>query len=168
MAYHDWSEEGFDWASLGKAEDDITNFCRRWARLGGQSKEKFGELRFYASFGLSLHYLLLPGYHHYGWMPKWLVWFDQSIFSPMCNKLLISGIWLKYQQLIYRIAYQRALNKYSHIAAEIGGGADFPEYFADSIVTTKDAEENGWNIVTSYSYKGTHLGSWRSHEKSDT
>jgi len=58
---HDWGEKDFDWGGLADATHIVHDTCVRWGRLGGQAKEKFGQLRFYAGFGnLSLHSLMYP------------------------------------------------------------------------------------------------------------
>ena len=142
---HTWGEENFDWSGLNDCINIVHNTCRRWARLGGQAKEKFGTLRFYTHFGLSLHTLFLPGYYHYGWFPRWLITFDMYVATPVLN-FLFGRVWFWWQRTIYSYAYWRALNKYPHLRKEILCSADYPEFIKN--VTKKDGNDLhilGWN-----------------------
>lgn len=47
---------------LDKIAYEIHDYCVLWGRLGGQAKEKFDTVRFYAQFGLSLHSLVYIKY----------------------------------------------------------------------------------------------------------
>lgn len=122
---HRWGD-GFPYfADVENAAYDIEMFCRRWGRFGGQSKEKFGTVRFYARFyGGGIYSLVKPGYYFYHW-PKWAVAIELFLFShtPKCLKNLI----YRYQAQVYRKAYSLALKKYPHIREEILGGADYEE-----------------------------------------
>lgn len=126
MPTHDWKDQTFDWKSLHEAELYITSFCRKYARLGGQSKEKFGQLRFYAKFGLSLHSLFYPGYH-YNQFPKWLWTLDIYVLTPTLQ-FIFGKVFHKWQSYIYGLAYRRAIQKWPHIWDEIVAAADYPEY----------------------------------------
>lgn len=169
MAYHDWSETTFDWSGLSAAENDLTRICRRYGRLGGQSKEKFGQLRFYASFSsLSLHALTHPGWHHYAWYPKWLISIDHKIrdFTWATGLTALFNAW---QRFVYKHAYRYILKKYPTLREEIGSGADYPELFAHFIGTelvTETDEETGiksfYRIERHYYKDGTFLCGWRS------
>lgn len=130
MAYHDWSEKGFDWKGLDEAGYMIQSFCKRWGRLGGMYKEKFGRLRFYANFGwISLHTLIYPGYV-YNQFPGWLWRLDLYCISPVLQ-FLFENIFDNWQRKIYNMAYRRAVLKYPHLREEILEHADYPELLMD-------------------------------------
>lgn len=106
---------------------NIEMFCRKWGRFGGQSKEKYGTVRFYVHFvGLSLHTLVYPGYV-YIQFPKWLNRLDDRMITPILN-FFFGRIYRKYQVYIYNKAYQRMLKKYPNEQYAILSCADFPEY----------------------------------------
>lgn len=142
---HQWGDEGVDWNGIESAAEYIATFCRRWAFLGGQYKEKYGTVRFYASFGcLSLHNIIYPGYY-YNQFPKWLWNLDCDYIGP-CLRFLFEKLFIRWQKFIYNMAYQRALKKWQHLRAEILCGADWIELIKG--VTRK--EDNtihilGWN-----------------------
>lgn len=127
---HDWSEKSFDWEGLTDCCNIIQDTCVRWGRLGGQVKEKYGTLRFYAQFAnLSLHGLLLPGYYHYGWFPKWLIRLDMDVITPILNKIPgLQKAFFWWQKKVYSYAYWKAMKKHRHLREEILECADYPEY----------------------------------------
>lgn len=130
MPIHYWGEEGFDWEGLNDAAEYIASFCKRWARLGGQYKEKWGEVRFYAQFCgpryLSLHMLTHPGHAFYRY-PKWLVWVDIYILTKVLG-FLFGKIMHRWQKYIYGKAYLNACKRWPHLQAEILSAADWPEW----------------------------------------
>lgn len=75
---HNWGDEGVDWAGIGDAAWEIESFCRKWGRFGGQSKEKYGTVRFYAHMGARTPFCIThPGHVSYlGRIPKWLMHLD--------------------------------------------------------------------------------------------
>ena len=123
---HYWGDEGVDWRGIGDAAEFIHHYCVRWARLGGDWKQKYGSVRFYCQFGLTLHNLIYPGHYFYRF-PKWLTKFDIHWFTPVAAKLKLSWLWYKWQSFIYRQAYKEAIAKWPHLREEILGGADYPE-----------------------------------------
>lgn len=123
---HMWGDEGVDWEGINNAAEFIHDYCVRWARLGGDYKEKYGRCCFYAKFDLSLHSLFYPGYAFYQ-MPEWLVHFDIYVFSPVCYKLGVSKLWHLWQTFIYKRAYKLAIKKFPHLKEEILSGADYRE-----------------------------------------
>lgn len=126
MVYHDWSDKNIDFEGIEAAAYYIKNFCIRYARLGGQAKEKYGTVRFYASFGyLSLHTLFYPGYA-FSQFPKWLWKLDCDLGFLLMNSFL-NELFIKWQAIIYRKAYKNALKKWSHLREEILCGADHKE-----------------------------------------
>lgn len=123
---HSWGDGFKYFREVGMAAQEIGDFCVKYGRIGIRaSKEKYGTVRVYLSFGLwGFHSLLKPGYVYNQW-PKWLWNIDcevgTKILSPF-NLLVIP-----YQKFIYRIAYKRAIKKYPFIRKEILGGADYRE-----------------------------------------
>lgn len=152
---HTWGDKDFDWEGLGKAEQDLYFICTRLGRIGGQIKEKYGTLRFYANFDdLSLHTLLWPGYVYLR-IPHGM----NRGSELLCKYTGLSYLFTLYQKLMYKLGYRYILAKYPHLRLEIGAVADYPELFAHKIVITKDAE----GTLSEYFYKdGTLLAAWRS------
>lgn len=126
MVHHDWGDEGVDWKGINDAADYIHDFCVKWGRFGGQAKEKFGTVRFYASFNwLSFHGLCYPGYV-YSQFPDWLWKLDCKIISPILRFFFDKPVY-KYRCFIYRTAYLNALKKWPHLKEEIICCMDYPE-----------------------------------------
>lgn len=123
---HKWGDEGVDWKGIDDAASYIGDFCRKWGRLGGQSKEKFGTVRFYAHFGwLNLHTLIYPGYV-YSQFPKWLWHLDIFYFGPVM-RVFFERPFLWWQKQVYTLAYARALKRWPHLKKEILCCADYSE-----------------------------------------
>lgn len=102
----------------------IGEYCRKWGRLGGQTKEKYGTIRFYASFGgLSLHTLIYPGYV-YSQFPNWLWKLDIWYISPVLQ-FFFEGLFVKWQMFIYKRAYIKALYNWPQYRREIMQSADY-------------------------------------------
>jgi len=154
MTFHHWGEETFDWDSLYKAECYISSFCKRWGKLGGQSKEKHGTLRFYANFGsLNLHTLIYPGYV-YSQFPKWLWRIDILYISRFLQKIGLNKLFIKWQVFIYRSAYIKACKKWPNIQPEILCNMDYPELLPK---TMYKKTETGFNILD---LQGNIVSTW--------
>lgn len=130
---HDWGDKGFKYfGDVGEVADQIGNFCKRWGRISvTQTKEKFGTVRVYLSFGIfDSHGLIYPGYVYY--QSNILKWIDFKILRtrPFEYVLRILNDWLlfPYQKWIYKLAYKRALKANPHIRKEILSCADWDEY----------------------------------------
>lgn len=116
-------ENDFD---VALACEFLERYCIRYGRLGGQVKEKYGTIRFYARFGaFSLHGLMKPGYNYYTY-PRWLLHLDSEYFEPLINKLFGRMLY-KWQEYIYGRAYTLALKKWPHLRKALLCGADDPE-----------------------------------------
>lgn len=151
---HNWGDKDVDWEGIDDAAECISSFCRLWGRLGGQSKEKYGTVRFYAHFGASSFLSIThPGYCHYGPYPKWLSTFDIYYGNTILKYLGIQFIFSKIQPFIYNLAYQNALKKWPHLEAEILTGADYPEL----IKGRTQKEGNNLHIIGA---KGNILSTW--------
>lgn len=107
---------------LDSIATELSDYCAKWGRFGGQAKEKYGTVRFYAYFDFSLHSLVYPRYSR-SRVSKWLWNLDISLITPLFRPL--SNYWLKYQQKVYRDAYKRVLEKYPDYREEILGSADY-------------------------------------------
>jgi len=145
MVYHEWGEKDVDWAGLDDCCNILHNTCTRWGRFGGQTKEKYGTVRFYAHMGwLCLHSLIYPGYV-YNQFPKWLWTLDCKFIGPIL-RFFFEKIWTKWQIKVYNYAYQKCLKKYPHLRAEILCGADNAELIKGA--TRKEGNDThilGWN-----------------------
>lgn len=126
---HQWGDDNVDWNGINDCCDYFWKVSRRYGRLGGQIKEKYGTVRFYASFGYySLHSLIFPGYvYKHKSFPKWLWKLDIYYISPFINKVF-GKVLVKYQKFVYNYMYQQALKKWPHLEAEILTSADYPEF----------------------------------------
>jgi hypothetical protein len=123
---HDWGDEGVDWKGINDCCDILYNICNRYGRLGGQIKEKYGTVRFYASFGyLSLHTLIYPGYVAYQF-PRWLMKLDMKVIGPTLD-FFFGKLFIKWQIFIYKYAYIKCLKKYPHLKEEITCCMNHPE-----------------------------------------
>lgn len=123
---HCWGDKGVDWNGINDAAQYIHDYCVRWARLGGDYKEKFGTVRFYARFHCQLHDLIYPGY-------MWIVWpqfmnlvdlyfYATRVFDPVRS---VINWW---QAKVYRRAYKNAVKKWPHLRQEILCMADYDEF----------------------------------------
>ena len=130
--FHRWGEEDFDWEGLSNAADMISNYCRRWGRLGCNTKEKWGQLRADMSrLGyVQLHDIIFPGYA-FSHFPKWLWQLDCRFIAPVLHKCWKPIAW--WQKKVYNRAYQKALKKYPHLREEILVDAEWPEYIAGAM-----------------------------------
>lgn len=149
---HQWGDPGVDWSGIGDAAEFISSYCKRQGLLGGQSKEKYGTVRFYAHFGyLSLHSIIYPGYM-YSQFPKWLWKMDIYYIGPFL-RFFFEKPFVWWQKKVYNRAYWKALKKWPHLRAEILCGADRPELIKG--VTRQDGKTLhilGWN--------GENIGGW--------
>jgi hypothetical protein len=123
-----WGDENVDWNGINNAAEYIGSFCKRWGRLGGQTKEKYGTVRFYAQFGAySLFSITHPGYVSYWSTWPWYKWFDLRFGHKVMRYSGLQWLFNKWQPIVYSMAYHRALRKWPHLQAEILSDADYPE-----------------------------------------
>ena len=133
MTNHFWGDKDFDWNALNQAGTYLSTRCKKWARLGLWTKEKYGTLRvsttcaFFDQYGF-IHHIFYPGYVRYCF-PRW---FRKYIDYPVSYCLdKIGVVWLvqMYQQAVLKHFWKRAAAKWPHIAEEILDEYDF--YFKD-------------------------------------
>jgi len=103
----------------------------RWSRIGfigGQQKEKFGSIRWYASFGgfSSLHDIFKAGHVAYRWCPTEHPVKDclNNISKYIFKLRPVLLLTFKYQVLCYNIAYRLALRASPGYETEILGSCD--------------------------------------------
>lgn len=127
MTHHDWSSDWPYFHDVSEAAYYIGSFLRKWGRVGvRQTKEKFGCVRVYLSFGwYQLHSITHPG-HCFCRYPQWLWVLDCKYFSKLIS--LLNFIVVPYHKWLYNKAYQNAIKKWPHIRDEILIDADFPEF----------------------------------------
>lgn len=148
---HDWSDKDVDWKGIGEAAYYIQTYCRRWGRIYGSAKEKYGTVRFYCIFGeLSLHSLLYPGYS-YSQFPKWLWVLDIDYISKFLS--IFNDAFFVWQKFIYSRAYRNALKKWPHLTGEILCDSDYPEF----IEGATRVEGNKTHIIDKH---GNVLSTW--------
>lgn len=152
MSDHVWGDKDFDWKALDNAINDVYRL-RKWGRLGGQLKEKYGTLRWYVKFAypMSLHNLIYPGYC-YSQFPKWLWTFDCLYLSKVLD-FCFGKVFRWYQYQVYNLIYQYLIKKYPHIRAEILMQADYLELIKG--VTREDGKKT--HVLGA---KGEILGTW--------
>ena len=123
MSNHIWGDDDFDWKALDDACQYLEKNCRRWARLGVWTKEKYGTMRvsttcaYVTEYDL-LHNLIYPGYARIVW-PKW---FRSYIDWPLGKALGFVGIIRliqRYQNKTLKFFWNRAAKKWPHIKEEI-------------------------------------------------
>ena len=121
-SYHEWGSD-FDFKSLDDASYYLQDNCRRWARLGLWTKEKYGTLRvsvtcaYFMEYDF-IHHIFYPGHAYYR-LPRW---FRTYIDWPVGKCLNAVGIvWLvqTYQKAVLKHFWKRAAKKWPHIAEEI-------------------------------------------------
>lgn len=160
MSYHEWGDDWPYWKDLDNCVSYVYTYSRRWGRLGGQVKEKFGSLRFYASFGyLSLHTLTYPGYV-YSQFPKWLWKLDIDYIGPIL-RFFFEKPFVKWQMIIYNRLYQNCLKKWPHLRAEILCGADYPELIKGATRIEETDKEISTIIL---GWQGEEIGRWTSYK----
>lgn len=155
MVYHDWSEENVDWNGINDCCNILHYICTRWGRFGGQIKEKYGTVRFYAHMGhISLHSLVYPGYV-YSQFPNWLWKLDCNYIGPFL-RFFFERLFVKWNIFIYNYAYQKCLKKYPHLRAELLCAANHPELIKGA---TRREDKNTLHIV---GWNGEILSTWKS------
>lgn len=120
---HIWGDETFDWKALNDACIYMESKCRRYARLGIHTKEKYGTMRVSTTCAYFmehdfLHHFVNPGYYRYTW-PKW---FRTSIDWPIgkvMRRLGVIRILQKWQHLVLKHFWKKAAKKWPHISEEI-------------------------------------------------
>lgn len=113
---------------------NIGRFCVKWGRIHvSQTKEKYGTVRVYCSFGIDgLHGLIWPRYmYKHPKYPQWL-WeldlkYSHKILAPL------GSLTFRVQKTIYQLAYSIAILKYPHLFNEITSCMDWPEYIGWAI-----------------------------------
>jgi hypothetical protein len=141
---HYWGDGDFDWEKFGQV---VSFFCAQSNkyRIGGQIKEKYGTLRWYAHFnGYALHDLFWPGhvYFYRYQQPSfwhWSVRWAQPVLGRML-KIVDMRIrkweWfqkkcVKFQVTKYVETYEKALRKWPEFKEEIMMAADHQELLKD-------------------------------------
>jgi len=142
-----WLGEGVDWKGIGDAADWIHRQLVRKARINViQSKEKFGTVRVYCSFGWAqLHSITHPSYV-YSQYPTWLWNLDCKYLWQVVS--LLNPIVVPYQQMVYRRTYKKALRMWPHLVREILTGADYSELLVGLDPRfTRELQPEGYYIV---------------------
>lgn len=130
MPSHCWGDDWKYWDDLNEVVGWMWTNSRRWGRIGGDIKEKYGTLRFYVKFHSMFQDLFYPGYCRNMW-PNWAFRLDMAVYMSKYNPIR----WLiqKYQFWVYKLLYRRAVAKWPHISDEIVCDADVPELLDPSI-----------------------------------
>jgi hypothetical protein len=122
---HEWGD-GTDFQKITQIAEMIGDFCKRWGRINVMdSKEKWGTVRVYVRFGWhDLHSIVYPGYAYNQWANT--MRYIDTLLGPLIRKL--NFLVIPYQEWIYKLAYNRALDKHPEFREEILCCCDFPEY----------------------------------------
>jgi len=135
---HQWGDSWFALygEDLDAAVRFIESYCLRYGRLGGQAKEKWGGVRFYAKFHYQIHDLIYPGYAYCQWKKwynNWMWAADLTIYTHSCfdwSRTIIN----RWQAFIYGRAYTLAVKKWPHLIKEIILPADYKELIPAGLV----------------------------------
>ena len=141
---HDWGDKDVDWGGIDDACEFIGDRLVKLGRIHvSQTKEKFGTVRVYCSFGLDSFYGIWRPRHM--WVPTWWPWkLDLTVFnwiSPLLNKVVIP-----YQKWLYKQTYRKAVQKWPHLYDEIVSCADWGELF-DGVIPGY-SHPKYWTAVT--------------------
>jgi hypothetical protein len=158
MSYYD--DDTTDYAGMNSCQDILYHYSHRYGRFGGQIKEKYGTIRFYAVFNdQSLHGLIFPGYcYKHKNYPNWLWSLDIYYISEFIGKVFGRPLfWWRKQ--VYNYAYQQCLKKHPNLRRELLSSADYPELIKGATRFEEDDKERrtiilGWN--------GEEIGRWTS------
>lgn len=121
---HNWGDSWPFWNDLDKCIDFVWWFSTKIGRFGGQTKEKFGSLRFYVMFHYQLHDLFYPGHYYIRW-GKFGQFLDSIYTKPFFNP--IRRLICVYQEQIYKLIYWIAVRRWPHIMDEIVNSCDYDE-----------------------------------------
>ncbi len=129
---HRYGDKDVDWRGIDDAAYYIASFCRRYGRLGGQAKEKYGTVRFYPRFGAySLFCITHPGYVSYWSTWAWYAKFDIAYGNKIMRYSGLQNFFSLWQPYVYGLAYRCALKKWPHLRKEILACADYPEFIEE-------------------------------------
>lgn len=117
----------------------------RYGRFGGQTKEKYGTIRFYAHMGyLNLHALIYPGYV-FSQFPDWL-WSADIYYIGPALRFFFERPFYWWNKKVYNWAYQRCLTAYPHLRGPLLCGADWPEFISGATrIEGNKKHVIGWN-----------------------
>lgn len=143
MAYHEWGDDWSHWQELDAAVSYIYKEARK-ARIGGQIKEKYGTVRWYAKFHYMVNDLVWPGHMFVRWKQpsfwprgtKWfcylfgglLKWADYKLYSNLENNPIRSYI-VKRQLVKYKEIYKTAVLLFPNVKEEIMAGCEQSHLF---------------------------------------
>lgn len=156
MTYQDWDDENFDWNAINDCCDILYKYATKYGRLGGQIKEKYGTIRFYAHFGnFNLHTLIYPGYC-YPQFPTWLWKLDNNKHIGKIYNI-VNYPFVIWQKFWYNYAYQKCLKKHPHIRRAILNSADHVELIKGASRIEETATEVHTIILGN---NGEQIGKW--------
>lgn len=121
--YHEWGDTDFDWKALDDASYYIQDNCRRWARLGLWTKEKYGTLRvsttcaYFMEYDF-IHHIFYPGHAYYR-LPRWFRTYIDWPFGKAMRIIGVVRLLQMYQHAVLKYFWKRAAKKWPHIAEEI-------------------------------------------------
>lgn len=150
MTYHEWGDEGVDWRGIEDAADWIGSQLSRWGWISvTDTKEKYGTVRVYCTFGWDeLHNVIYPRRHYIQWKRGGLMW--HLNYSSIIRGLVgtVGRVVVPYQRWLYRFVYALALRKWKHLAGEILMGADYMELLVglDPRLVREQTGEHCWTI----------------------
>lgn len=120
--YHQWGDTDFDWKALDDASYYIQDNCRRYARLGLWTKEKYGTLRISDTCAYwnywPIHSLFYPGHAYYRWNKRLIGWMEYPL-AEVFMFLRITRLVNWYQKAVLKFFWTRAAKKWPHISEEI-------------------------------------------------
>lgn len=124
MSHHIWGDKTFDWHGLNEAIHYIDDFCTKYGFIQVTSKEKWGQADIYVYWWDGTIWSLFYTSRWWKMSKKWPGWL-RSVDFKLGDLLTLIGVRRlvhAYQQFIYKLAYDRALNRWPHLKEEIVGG----------------------------------------------
>lgn len=120
--YHEWGDLDFDWNALDDACRYLEKNCKKWARMGIWTKEKYGTMRVSTTcawFGTEpFQNFFYPGYARC-MFPRWFRAHIDFPLGEVLYKLRITKVIQWYQLRVLKYFWLRAAAKWPHIAEEI-------------------------------------------------
>jgi hypothetical protein len=118
------------WKDIGTVLDTLDFWGYRVGRIGGQIKEKYGSIRWYADIrgANSLHDIVKAGHAGFRWGA------DDNFFMSLLNNFSkayispFSFLIFKYRCFMYGLAFYIAWHKCPNIKDEILSAADHDEF----------------------------------------
>ena len=117
---------------LEGAMDALKFYGRKLGRMGGVIKQKSEVIEFHVRFWDGTIYSAInPDHTCIHSNSTFFYMIDYPILSRLFFYIGLIGLIHRYQMVMYRFSYRRAIAKYPHLRNVLLGGADFPDELKD-------------------------------------